>query len=138
MIDNCSLEIPTHGNGDTIDITPRLSAALSESKIQNGIVNIFVLGSTASITTIEYEPNLVDDFKDLMDRIAPEKRTYRHDDTWGDKNGHAHVRASLLGPSLTVPCRDGILALGTWQQIVLVDFDNRPRKREILVQIMGE
>jgi secondary thiamine-phosphate synthase enzyme len=138
MIQSRIVSISTHGHGDTIDLTSRLVEVLGESGINNGLVNVFVCGSTAAITTIEYDPNLVDDFKDLLERIASEKSVYKHNSTWGDRNGYAHLRASLLGPSLSVPCQDGVLALGTWQQIVLIDFDERPRQREIFIQIMGE
>jgi secondary thiamine-phosphate synthase enzyme len=106
--------------------------------MRNGLVTVFVPGSTAGITTIEYEPGVVEDLKKAIERLAPQNIHYDHDARWGDGNGFAHVRASLLGPSLTVPFQEGNLLVGTWQQIVLVDFDNRPRNREIIVQVTGE
>ena len=102
------------------------------------MINVFISGSTAAVTTIEYEPGLVKDLPEIFEKIAPAGKRYHHDDTWHDGNGYAHVRAALLGPSLTIPFSDGKLHLGTWQQVVLIDFDNRPRKREVVVQITGE
>jgi secondary thiamine-phosphate synthase enzyme len=128
----------TKGNGDFIDITPEVARLVTESQIRTGSVLTFVIGSTGAITTFEFEPGLVADMKELYQQIAPSGRHYYHDDTWGDANGFSHVRASLAGPSLTVPFDNGQLLLGTWQQIVLVEFDNRPREREIVVQITGK
>ena len=128
----------TKGNGDFIDITGSVARLVMESRMQTGNVLIFLIGSTGAITTFEFEPGLVADMKDLYQRVAPSGRHYNHDDTWGDANGFSHVRASLAGPSLTVPFEKGLLLLGTWQQIVLVEFDNRPREREVVVQIVGE
>jgi secondary thiamine-phosphate synthase enzyme len=128
----------TKGSGDFIDITGAVAGLLTESQVQVGNVLLFVIGSTGAITTFEFEPGLVADMKDLHQRLAPSGKHYYHDDTWGDANGFSHVRAALTGPSLTVPFEKGKLLLGTWQQIVLVEFDNRPREREIVVQIMGE
>ena len=136
-IANSYLSLKTSGDTDVIDITSQVSKKVTESGIVEGQVLLFVPGSTASITTIEYESGVVQDLKEAVERLAPEGIFYRHDARWGDGNGYAHVRAALLGPSLTVPLIDGRLVLGTWQQIVLVDFDNRPRDRKILVHISG-
>ena len=121
-----------------IDITSQVAKNVEKSGINNGTVTLFVVGSTAGITTIEYEPNLLSDFKTMWDRVIPQNVSYQHDKTWGDGNGHSHVRASTLGASLTVPFVNKRLTLGTWQQIVFVDFDNRPRSRKIAIQILGE
>jgi secondary thiamine-phosphate synthase enzyme len=136
-ITNFYLSLKTSGNTDVIDITTQVLKKVTESGITEGQILLFVPGSTASITTIEYESGVVQDLKEAVERLAPEGIFYRHDARWGDGNGYAHVRAALLGPSLTVPLMDGHLVLGTWQQIVLVDFDNRPRDRKILVHISG-
>ena len=120
------------------DLTGDVSKKLSESGLKDGIVNLFVPGSTGGLTTIEYESGLVEDFTELMERIIPSTETYHHDTRWGDGNGFSHVRASLVGPSLNVPFSGGTLNLGTWQQIVFLDFDNRSRSRTILLQFMGE
>jgi len=133
-----SLTISTAGFNDMKDLTAQVSQKLAGSGLESGLANIFVSGSTAGLTTIEFEPGLVEDFSRLMEKIAPSNIPYNHDKRWGDGNGFSHVRASLLGPSLTVPFRDGRLSLGTWQQIVLVDFDNGPRTRTILLQFLGE
>ncbi len=132
------IAIQSKGNCDIIDITPQVAKILEESGVNSGIVTLFIVGSTAGITTIEYEPNLVSDFKNMWDRVIPRNIPYEHDKTWGDGNGHSHVRASLLGASLIIPFVNKRLTLGTWQQIVFVDFDNRPRRREIIIQILGE
>ena len=126
------------GNCDIIDITPQVARNVEESEVDNGIVTLFISGSTAGVTTIEYEPRLLSDFKSMWDRVMPRNIPYEHDKTWGDGNGHSHVRASTLGASLTIPFVNKRLTLGTWQQIVFVDFDNRPRSRKIAVQILGE
>jgi secondary thiamine-phosphate synthase enzyme len=123
---------------DIIDVTKQTSDALRESEVNNGIVNVFVAGSTAAVTTIEYEPGLRYDFPKMLSRIAPKDIQYRHDETWHDGNGHSHVRASLVGPSLTVPFSNGALLLGTWQQIVMLEMDTRPRERVLTIQILGE
>jgi len=128
----------SRGNCDIIDITPQVAKNVKESGIGNGIVTLFVVGSTAGITTIEYEPNLLSDFKAMWDRVIPQNISYEHNRTWGEGNGHSHVRASLLGASLTIPFVNRRLTVGTWQQIVFVDFDNRPRSRKVTLQIMGE
>jgi secondary thiamine-phosphate synthase enzyme len=130
--------LKTKGDGEIIDITPKVQKQLTESDISGGIVTVFVQHSTCGITTVEYEPGLIEDLGKLWERIAPKNIPYAHDAHWGDGNGYAHVRASLLGASLTVPFVDKMLALGTWQQIILVDFDNRPRNRTVVVQVMGE
>jgi secondary thiamine-phosphate synthase enzyme len=132
------ITLQSRGNCDIIDITSEVAKRVEKSGTDNGIVILFVVGSTAGLTTIEYEPNLVSDFKDMWDRVIPQGIPYEHDKTWGDGNGHSHVRASTLGASLTVPFMKKRLALGTWQQIIFVDFDNRPRSRKITVQILGE
>lgn len=129
--------VSTRGDADIIDITSRVAEKLRASGMQNGIVNISVAGSTAALTTCEYEPGLVGDIKELLDKLIP-RGNYHHDDTWGDGNGHAHLRASLIGPSVTLPFSDGRLLLGTWQQIILIDCDNRPRSRKITCQFVGE
>lgn len=126
------------GRDDMIDITSIVQDALTASGLTSGIVTVFVPGSTASITTIEYEPGLLKDFPRAMEKLAPREAHYDHDARWGDGNGHSHVRASTIGPSLVVPFQNGRLMLGTWQQIVFVDFDNRPRSRNVIVQAMGE
>lgn len=133
-----SLQFQTNGHADMRDITPDVTRALSESRLTAGLVTLFVPGSTAALTTIEYEDGALHDFQRLFDEIASAQREYEHNLRWGDGNGHSHVRAALLGPSLTVPFSEGRLLLGTWQQIILVDFDNRPRSRALIAQIMGE
>jgi secondary thiamine-phosphate synthase enzyme len=133
-----SLQLQTRGKTDIIDITEQVARKVTDSGILSGTVTIFVAGSTAGLTTIEYEPGLVADFQELFDRIAPENIRYAHNERWGDGNGYSHIRASLLGASLNVPFKNAVLLLGTWQQIVLIDFDNRPRSRQIILQIMGE
>ena len=135
---NETISLATEGYNDMHDITPDIVQKLSENGMQNGLVTIFVPGSTGGLTTIEYEPGLERDFGELMDRIAPHGPTYHHDARWGDGNGFSHVRASLLGPSLSVPIANGRMTLGTWQQIVFIDFDNRSRSRTLMVQLMGE
>lgn len=128
----------TQGNNDLVDLTGMLQAEVAASGVRDGTLTIFVAGSTAGVTTIEYEPGLVSDFKEAVNRLVPRDVAYRHNLTEGDANGHSHVRASLLGPSLVVPIEGGRLTLGTWQQVVLVDFDVRPRTREVVLQLMGE
>jgi len=121
-----------------IDITRSTSKAVEDSELKQGIVTIFVAGSTAAVTTIEFEPGLKTDFPKMLSRIAPKNIEYAHDKTWHDGNGHSHVRASLVGPSLTIPFKDNRLLLGTWQQIVVMEMDVRQRERKIILQIMGE
>lgn len=133
-----TLSFRTRGNGHMLDITDVTCQTLKDSGLQAGIVTLFVPGSTAALTTIEYESGALQDFKRLFDEIAAEERDYAHNARWGDGNGHSHVRAALLGPSLTVPFADSKLLLGTWQQIIVVDFDNHPRERAVIAQVMGE
>ena len=138
MIVTEKISIHTKGDGDIIDITAEVERKVSVAGIDAGTVTVFISGSTAGVTTIEYEPGAVSDFKSMWDRLVPRNIQYGHDQRWGDGNGYSHVRASTLGPSLTVPFSNRALLLGTWQQIIVVDFDNRPRSREIVLQIMGE
>ena len=137
-VETREISIQSKGNCDIIDITSQVAKQIEESGVNNGIATLFVVGSTAGITTIEYEPNLVSDFKNMWDRVIPQSIPYEHNKTWGDGNGHSHVRASTLGASLTIPLANKRLTLGTWQQIVFVDFDNRPRSRKVVLQILGE
>jgi secondary thiamine-phosphate synthase enzyme len=133
-----SVTISAEGFNDMKDLTPMVSQKLAASRLKDGLVNIFIPGSTAGLTTIEFEPGLVEDFSRLMEKIAPDNIPYNHDKRWGDGNGFSHIRASLIGPSLTVPFSGGRLNLGPWQQVVFVDFDNGPRTRTILFQFLGE
>jgi secondary thiamine-phosphate synthase enzyme len=132
------LKLNTKGKTDIMDITAKLNSELSGLKISKGTVTVFVTGSTGAVTTIEFEPALVSDMKRFFEEIISSKREYEHDKTWGDANGYSHLRASLVGPSLTVPFEEKKLCLGTWQQVVFIDFDNRPRTRNIVLQFMGE
>ena len=138
MVVTKKISLQTKGHCDIIDITPQVEQQVAETNVNNGTVTIFVSGSTAGITTIEFEPGLITDLQEMWQRIAPENVPYHHDRRLGDGNGYSHVRALLLGASLVVPFSDKRLTLGTWQQIVLVDFDNRPRSRQLILQIMGE
>ena len=138
MVVTKTISLQTKGNCDIIDITPQVEQQLAEADINNGTVTLFVAGSTAGISTIEFESGLLSDFQSMWERSVPRNIPYNHDRRWGDGNGYSHVRASLLGSSLVVPFNNRRLTLGTWQQIVLVDFDNRPRSRQIILQIMGE
>ncbi len=133
-----TLHIPTRGMTDVVNLTDRVADLVRQSALRNGIATVFVPGSTAGVTTIEFESGVLGDLKDAFARLIPQDIHYSHDARWGDGNGFSHVRASLLGPSLTVPFSKGKLLLGTWQQLVLVDFDNRSRNREVIVQIQGE
>lgn len=137
MVQSRSIRIKTKGDGDILDITSYVAKEVKSADIINGIVTVFIPGSTASITSIEYESGVVKDLKMAIERMAPKNIHYEHDARWGDGNGYAHVRAALVGASFTVPFEDKNLLLGTWQQIVLIDFDNRPRTREIYLQIIG-
>lgn len=130
--------ISTRGNNEIINITTDVEEVVKKSGIREGIVTVFVVGSTAGITTIEYEPGLMKDLPESLENIAPMKKRYHHDDTWNDGNGYAHIRSSIIGTSLTIPITDARLESGTWQQIVLVDFDNRARQRSIICKIIGE
>jgi len=138
MVTNTRIYVQTKGDCELIDITRQVAQKIEESAIKDGTVTLFMAGSTAGLSTIEFERGLLSDFQVMWERTVPREIPYRHDAAWGDGNGHSHVRASLLGPSLVVPFVNKRLTLGTWQQIVLVDFDNRPRSREIVLQIMGE
>ncbi|HEX7182420.1 MAG TPA: secondary thiamine-phosphate synthase enzyme YjbQ [Thermoanaerobaculia bacterium] len=132
-----TLEYHTTADTDVVDITPDVADFIAESGIEDGLLVIFIPGSTASVTTIEYESGAVADLKRAVERLAPRDEHYEHNLRWGDGNGFSHVRAALLGPSLTVPIQGGQLELGTWQQIVLCDFDNRPRRRKVLLRLLG-
>ena len=138
MVQTRRIELRTKGNCDIIDITRQVAQEVAQTEMKDGTVTVFVPGSTGGVTTVEYESGLVSDLDRLFDRVVPTDIPYQHDRRWGDGNGHAHVRASLLGASLTVPFVDKRLTLGTWQQIVFLDFDNRPRSRQLVLQIMGE
>lgn len=137
-VETITLSARTSGDGDTIDLTAKLSAGVRESGLESGVATLFIGGSTAGLTTIEFEPGAVADLNDVFEGIAPRDRDWRHHLRWGDHNGHSHARAALLGPSLSVPFVNGDLTLGTWQQVVLVDFDDRPRNRQVIVQLIGE
>ncbi|MBN1889251.1 MAG: YjbQ family protein [Thermoflexales bacterium] len=132
------LSLATRGNADVHDITHAVAQAVRETGLASGTVTLFCPGSTSALTTIEFEPGAVSDLKRLFDELAAPNRAYAHEETWHDGNGHSHVRAALLGPSLVVPFVEGRLTLGTWQQIIYIDFDVRPRRREIVAQVMGE
>ena len=138
-VESHQIRVETRGNNQVLDITPHLIHVLEETKLANGTATLFVIGSTAGITTTEFEPGLVDhDLKSCFDGLAPEDGRYVHEETWHDDNGHSHVRASLLGPSLTIPFVDRSPTLGQWQQVILIDFDTRPRSRQIVVQLLGD
>lgn len=131
------ISVGSKGFNDIIDITGRVEGAVVASRLSEGLVSVFVPGSTAGVTTVEYESGLVQDLKEFFEKLAPSSKVYNHDERWGDGNGYAHVRASLLGSGKTFPFSDGRLTLGTWQQIILIDFDNRPRSRKIILKIIG-
>lgn len=128
----------TNGFSEIHDITAEVRAVAAESGLAAGLVNVFAVGSTATITTIEYEPALVADMQEALQKLWPQEMPTRHGSTWGDDNGFSHLRASFLGPGLTVPLHEGSLVLGTWQQIVVIDHDNTPRERKVFVQVVGE
>jgi secondary thiamine-phosphate synthase enzyme len=132
-----TISLSTKGFGDTLDISDNVAKILEKSVVQNGLVTVFCQGSTGTITTIEFEPGVIQDLREALEKIAPSGIPYQHDKAWGDGNGFSHVRAALMKPSLTIPVVNGKMQLGTWQQIVFIDFDNRQRKREVIVQIMG-
>jgi len=132
------ITVQTRGDGDVLDLTAQVTCFVGTTCLASGIVIVAVVGSTAGITTIEYEPGLVADLRKAFERMAPSGVAYEHDSRWGDGNGHSHVRASMLGASVTLPVVQGRVVLGTWQQVVLVDFDTRPRTRRIVVQVLGE
>ncbi|MBN1795178.1 MAG: YjbQ family protein [Sedimentisphaerales bacterium] len=138
MVRTEKIQIKTKGNNDVVNITDKVASAVAKSGVKDGVATVFNVGSTAGITTTEFEPGLVNyDLEAAFEKLAPEKARYEHEQTWHDDNGHAHVRASLLGPSLSVPIVDGGLTLGTWQQIILIDFDTRPRTRTVICQIVS-
>jgi len=132
------VHVKTKGEGDVLDITELVEKVVKKSGVRNGVAHVFVIGSTAAVSTMEYEPGLKRDLPEALERIAPKNAEYRHHLRWGDYNGHSHVRAAILGPSLEVPIRDGGLALGTWQQIILIELDVRARDRVFIVTVMGE
>jgi secondary thiamine-phosphate synthase enzyme len=138
MVVTKKISLQSQGHGEIMDITPEVQKRLAETKLSQGTVTLFITGSTAGLTTIEFEPGLLADFKAMWERLAPQDIPYQHDRAWQDGNGHSHCRASLLGPSLVIPFSGKSLALGTWQQVVVVDFDNRARSRQIVMQFMGE
>ncbi len=135
---NKRIERDTQGSGDLLNITDDIARLLTNSKLRNGNVLVFNIGSTAAVTTFEFEPGLIRDVQEMYEKIIPRNKHYHHDDTWGDANGYSHLRAALQGPALTIPFENGNLLLGTWQQVVLAEFDNRPRHRQIVVQFIGE
>ncbi len=137
-VETRNFNFSTEADVDVVDITKDVADILSESAINDGAVTIFVPGSTGAITTLEHEPGLVQDITDFFQRTVPKDHYYHHEERWHDKNGHSHIRASLIGPSVTIPFRDKRLMLGTWQQIVFLDFDVRARERELIIQIMGD
>lgn len=137
-VETHKLRVATHGHSHVVNVTDGIEEKLQSGSIRNGLVTAFVIGSTAGLTTTEFEPGLAEhDLEAAFEKLAPAGGHYAHEATWNDDNGHSHVRASLLGPSLTVPLVDGRLTLGTWQQIVLVDFDTQPRERVLMVQVLG-
>lgn len=138
MVYSETITLSTRGFCDLVDITEKVEKIVKRSKISDGLVNLFVKGSTAAITTIEYEPNLIKDMEELVERLIPKNKFYHHNQTWGDDNGFSHLRASLFSASLTIPFTNSQLELGTWQQIVVCDFDNRSRQRQIIVKVIGE
>ncbi len=138
MIVQNKIELNTTGFNDIVDITSRIQDNITDSKIKDGYVLVFVPGATGGITTIEYEPGLLQDLPEMFEKIAPMNKSYFHDKTWHDGNGYAHLRSALIGPDITIPIQDNKMVLGTWQQIVFIDFDNRPRQRYLHIQICGE
>jgi len=135
---NGTINLKTSAKDEIVDITSKVQDIVSRAKVRQGLACVFVVGSTAAVTTVEHEPGLVADMQEAMDRLYPKGTDYDHHRRWGDGNGHSHIRASFVGPSLTVPVQDGHLVLGTWQQIVFMEFDNKPRSREVVVQVVGE
>lgn len=133
-----SITISAKGICDVVNVTEEVGQIVRKSKVREGIALVFVSGSTAGVTTIEYEPHLVKDLQELMDKLIPRDKTYHHEKAWHDDNGFSHLRAALLGPSVVVPISGGALQLGTWQQIVVIDFDNRPRERNVVVKVAGD
>lgn len=137
-VESRTIHLSTRGFCDVVDITPEIESALAGQSLLTGVVTLFVPGSTAGLTTLEYEPGCIQDLQDALERLLPQAAHYVHNARWGDGNGFSHIRAALLGPSLQVPFADRELKTGTWQQVVLVDFDNRPRQRKVLLQFIGE
>lgn len=137
-VQRTTIELDTRGDFDVHDITHRVARHVADSRLSSGVGVVFVPGATGAITTIEHEPGCLADLERLFDEIAPVARNYAHHERWGDGNGHSHLRAALLGPSLAFPFADGAPSLGTWQQIIFIDFDNRPRTRSLIVQLVGE
>jgi len=133
-----TIKFSTRGAGDIVNLTPEMEAAVADSGLAAGTITAFVPGSTAGITTIEHEPGLLKDIPELMEKLIPSDRTYQHDETWKDGNGYSHLRAALIGPGVTVPFYESRMMLGTWQQVVFLDFDNRSRNRRVVFQLMGE
>jgi secondary thiamine-phosphate synthase enzyme len=133
-----TLQLETHGNADVVDISRQLSETVLESDLTNGIITVFCPSATSALTTIEYESGVIKDLKRLFDEIIDPNRHYEHNARWGDGNGHSHVRAAMLGPSITIPFVERRLTLGTWQQVIFIDFDNRARKRSLVIQVIGE
>ncbi|MCP4683864.1 MAG: YjbQ family protein [bacterium] len=133
-----TIKFSTKGDGDIVNLTPEMETAVAESGLMSGTVTAFVPGSTAGITTVEHEPGLLQDIPELMEKLVPSDRTYQHNETWKDGNGYSHLRAALIGPGVTVPFYEGRMTLGTWQQVVFLDFDNRSRNRRVVFQLMGE
>lgn len=138
MVETLRITFETAGPGDIIDVTEFVRVALRDGGLSRGIITVFVTGSTGGLTTIEYEPGLLRDLAEFFDRIIPANHVYHHDETWHDSNGFSHIRASLVGPDLTVPFVNRELTLGRWQQIVFLEFDNRPRHRTLILQMIGE
>ncbi|MFC1657830.1 secondary thiamine-phosphate synthase enzyme YjbQ [Candidatus Omnitrophota bacterium] len=131
------LNLKTKGAGDLLNITGNIQDALEQGGLKQGTLTVFVVGSTAAITSFEFEPGLISDIKELYEKLAPQAQAYAHDQTWGDANGFSHLRAALQGPSMVIPFNSGSLSLGTWQQVVLAEFDNRPRQRKVILQFIG-
>jgi secondary thiamine-phosphate synthase enzyme len=138
MVHGEELALSTKGFSDIHDLTDRVQQVIARSRVWKGLANVFVIGSTASVSTMEFEPALSEDVRDELEKLTPASMHTRHADTWGDDNGFSHIRATLMGPGITVPVVDGSLVLGTWQQIILIDHDNRPRTRKVYVQVIGE
>ena len=132
------IQLNTQGRNEMMDITGQLRNIVGQSEITNGSVLVFVPGATGALSTIEYEPGLIEDWPGLMEKLIPEQQVYAHNETWHDGNGHSHLRATLVGPSLTIPFENRELILGTWQQVIFLEFDNKPHRRRIAVQLMGE
>lgn len=132
------IQLETEGHTDVLDITEDVHSCVERSEVEKGIICVWNPGSTGSLTTVEYESGCISDLQEMFERIAPEDQYYKHEEKWQDGNGHSHMRASLLGPSISIPIRNGTAVHGTWQQVIFVDFDNKPRDRELLVQIVGE